>query len=227
GHGARAGRGEPAEQPGPGAVFRVGVAARACAVSAMDRRAFIGTSAALLAAGCMRPAPPPPGAMLGTRHLVGHRLRDGGLPAPRESRRAKVAIVGAGIAGLSAAWRLRQAGFADFELLELEDGAGGNSRWGESEVSAYPWGAHYIPLPGTEARAVRLLLAELGVLLGDPRAVEAQYDERSLCFTPQERHYRDGSWREGLAPLAGRSARELDEWRRFQERMEQFRSRRG
>ena len=185
------------------------MAARANTLSIMDRRTFLGTSAVLLATACARPAPAlPPGAMLGTGHRLGHRLRDGGLPAPSESRRVKVAIVGAGIGGLSAAWRLRRAGFADFELLELEDSAGGNSRWGESEVSAYPWGAHYIPLPGTDARAVRLLLAEMGVLLGDPLAVEAQYDERSLCFTPQERHYRDGSWREGLAPLAGRSARE-------------------
>jgi len=49
-----------------------------------------------------------------------------------------VAIVGGGIGGLSAAWWLEKRGCHDFVLLELEDRAGGNARWGENEVSAYP-----------------------------------------------------------------------------------------
>ncbi len=193
------------------------------------RRSFLGASAALLLAACGKggSAALPPGEMLGTHHRLGHRLRQGDLPAARERRRVRVAIVGAGIGGLSAAWRLRRAGFSDFEILELEDRPGGNARWGRNAVSAYPWGAHYIPLPTPESRATRLLLAELGVLLGDPEATVPRYDERALVHAPQERLYRHGSWSEGLAALEGRGDAEVREWHRFQERVRHFQGLRG
>lgn len=193
------------------------------------RRDFLAAGAALLAAGCgprSRPAPPP-GELLSTRHRLGHRLRDGGLPAAGEKRKVRVAIVGAGIGGLATAWRLKRAGFHDFEIFELEDRAGGNARWGENAVSAYPWGAHYVPLPTREARSTRLLLAELGVLLGDPESAAPRYDERALVFSPQERLYRHGAWSEGLAPLEGMSRADADEWQRFQARMRGYRELRG
>lgn len=192
------------------------------------RRAFLAAGAALAAAACTRAPPPtPPGSLLGADHALGHRLRDGTLPPPGESRRARIVIVGAGIAGLSAAWRLRRAGHSDFEMLELEARPGGNARWGENAVSAYPWGAHYVTLPTRESRATRLLLAELGVLDGDPEAESPRYEERALCQAPQERLYRHGTWEEGLAPLAGRGPAEVDEWDRFQALMLAFHRRRG
>jgi predicted NAD/FAD-dependent oxidoreductase len=195
----------------------------------MNRRGFLAAgTAAVAAAACGKAEPPlPPGAALATRHDVGHRLRDGGLPAPGERRRRKVVIVGAGVAGLSAAWRFRKSGFDDFELLELERSAGGNAAWGENEVSAFPWGAHYVPLPTRESRAVRLLLKDLGVLHGDPAAAAPRYDERALCFTPQERVWRHGVWHDGLVPLARASDTERDDWRRFHDRMEAFKRLRG
>ena len=192
------------------------------------RREFLAAGAALAAAACTRgPPPTPPGELLATNHVLGHRLRDGNLPKAIESRRVRVAIVGCGIGGLSAAWRLRRAGFADFELLELDARVGGNSRWDRNAITAYPWGAHYVTLPTRESRATRLLLAELGVLHGDPEAESPRYEERALCAAPQERLYRNGTWEEGLAPLAGRAAVEVDEWKRFQEHMLQFHRRRG
>jgi len=195
----------------------------------MNRRGFLAAgAAAVAAAGCGQAQPPlPPGAARATRYALGHRLRDGGLPAPGERRRRKVVVVGAGIAGLSAAWRFRKGGFDDFELLELERSAGGNAAWGENEVSAFPWGAHYVPLPTKESRAVRLLLHDLGVLQGDPGADAPRYDERALCFTPQERLWRHGAWHDGLVPLARASAAERADWRRFHDRMEGYKRLRG
>ena len=193
-----------------------------------SRRHFLLSTAALAAGACARATPPtPPGAMLGADHALGHRLRGGTLPAVTERRRAKVLIVGAGIGGLSAAWRLRRAGFDEFEILEMEAAPGGNARAGASEVTAYPWGAHYIPLPSRESRATRLLLAELGVLEGDPEAASPRYDERALCQAPQERLYRHGTWEEGLAPIAGAGAGETAQWTRFHERMRAFQAMRG
>jgi NAD(P)-binding Rossmann-like domain len=195
----------------------------------MRRREFLALGGAgLVAAACGgKPAPLPPGTLSGTGAALGHRLRDGWRAQPTEIRKRPVVIVGAGVSGLSAAWRLRRAGFDDFELVELEAQAGGNARWGENEVSRYPLGAHYLPLPTPESRAVRLLLAELGVLEGNPDAVAPRYDERALAFAPQERLFRDGVWREGLEPLAGTSEAVRGEWRRFHAQMEALKHARG
>lgn len=191
------------------------------------RRRFLAATAALAAAACTRRPDMPPGELFTNNYALGHRMRDGTLPAPGEKRRARVVIVGAGIAGLSAAWRLRRAGFAEFEILELEKGAGGNARWGENAVSAYPWGAHYVTMPTPESRPTRLLLAELGVIHGDPDVESPRYEERALCQAPQERLYRNGTWDEGLAPLSGLGSAELDDWKRFQARMREFQAMRG
>jgi monoamine oxidase len=138
-------------------------------------------------------------------------------------RRVPVLIVGAGIGGLSAAWRLERAGVRDFALLELEATAGGNSRYGENAVSAYPLGAHYLPLPTREARAVRELLADLGAIHGDAQAAMPFYDETFLCHAPQERLHIRGMWQEGLLPRLGVAPAERDQYARFLERMAEFR----
>ena len=79
---------------------------------------------------------------------LGHRLRDRRrFRAPARQLRVPIVIVGGGMAGLSAAWHLDKRGFHDFVLLEMEQQAGGNSRWGENEISKFPWAAHYVPVP--------------------------------------------------------------------------------
>ncbi len=180
-------------------------------------------------AGCAPNGKPPlpPGELLGMSHALGHRLRDGGFPAPSETRKIGVLIVGGGISGLAAAWRLAHAAVDDFLVLEMENEPGGNSRAGQSPLVAYPWGAHYLPLPTREAVHVRELLAELGVLQGDPAAQKPLYDERFLCATPQERVYRNGLWKEGLLPHRGLDAGEREQQRRFHKRMEELKQARG
>jgi hypothetical protein len=196
----------------------------------MDRREFIASTLAIGAtslAGCTNTLPPlPPGELDGASLDLGHLLRAPNFPQPSETRRIPVVIVGAGIGGLSAGWKLAKSGFGDFLMVELEAEAGGNSRAGSNAVSAYPWGAHYLPLPNREATAVRELLAELGVLQGDPQAERPRYDERYLCSTPQERLYRNGQWQEGILPQTGVSAAEREQYRRFYALMEGFRQRR-
>lgn len=201
----------------------------------MDRRDFLTSLAAAGLAtgvsglsGCADKAklPLPPGDLLGPSLDFGHRLRDGGLPEPSETRHVPVLIVGTGIGGLSAGWKLAKSGFSDFLMVELESEVGGNSRAGRNTVSAYPLSAHYLPLPTMEATAVRELLAELGVLQGDPRAARPRYDERYLCATPQERLYRNGWWQEGIVPPLGVSAAEREQYRRFFAQMEHYKQRR-
>ena len=166
-------------------------------------------AAAALALGC---GPQPPastgraldagritGTIVGASHRTGHRLRDGARPEPQEVRDVPVVIVGGGVAGLSAAWKFARSGVRDFVVLELEPEAGGNSRWGENHVSAYPWGAHYLPIPTAEAAATRELVAEMGLILDTGPDGEPIYDPRHLCHAPQERLFIDGGWREGLS----------------------------
>lgn len=186
----------------------------------MQRREFLaGASAVGLLAACGTKALPPlpPGTLTGANDALGHRLRKPDFPPPTEIRRTTVAIVGGGIGGLSAAWKLARAGCDDFLLLEMESEAGGNSRAGKNEVSAYPLGAHYLPLPPREARATRQLLAELGVLHGDADAAHPDYDERYLCHAPQERLYSNGYWQDGLWPTLGVTKAERAQYARFQD----------
>ncbi|HSG22641.1 MAG TPA: NAD(P)-binding protein [Azonexus sp.] len=195
----------------------------------ISRREFLYTLGAAALAGCA-PAgksPLPPGELFGMSHTLGHRLREGGFPAPSETRQTGVLIVGGGISGLSAAWKLANAAVDDFLVLEMESELGGNSRAGQSPLVAYPWGAHYLPLPSRESTAVRELLAELNVLQGDPAAAKPTYDERYLCATPQERVYRNGLWDEGQLPLRGLEAAEREQQRRFHARMEELKQAKG
>jgi len=159
------------------------------------------------------------GAFVNESDRAGHRLRSRGpFRAPFEEVRVPLVIVGGGMAGLAAAWRLQKRGFGDFILLEMEDRLGGVSRWGESDITAYPWGAHYVPVPGTKATLIRELLEDLGVLVG------GKFEERYLCHSPQERLYLHGRWQEGLEPAVGVTARDRDQYRRFNERLDEFRA---
>ena len=195
----------------------------------MRRRDFLaGVSATGLLAACGAKAIPPlpPGILSGANDTLGHRLRKPDFPAPTEMRRTTVAIVGGGIGGLSAAWKLARAGCDDFLLLEMEHEAGGNSRAGRNEVSAHPLGAHYLPLPPRESRATRALRAELGVLQGDPDAAHPAYAEEYLCHAPHERLYTNGYWQDGLWPTLGVPKAEREQYARFQDQGAELRRRR-
>src|SRR5262252_717716 len=111
--------------------------------------AFLGLPAALAACRSGAPAALPEGEIVGASDGIGHKIRDGlsAVPPPDNWERTKVVIVGGGVAGLAAAWRLHRAGFEDFVLLELESAPGGTARSGTSRIVPYPWGAHYIPAP--------------------------------------------------------------------------------
>ena len=159
--------------------------------------AFLGGAAA-----CTRPREPEiPGAIVGADDSLGHKLRDGFSPPPHGERRVPIVIVGGGVAGLSAAWRLSKAGINDYELVELDGVAGGTARGGSNAISAYPWGAHYVPCPLPHARAMAELLCEAKVATRRPDGT-LEYDEAQLCRSPQERLFAGGRWTEGLWPRA-------------------------
>jgi protoporphyrinogen oxidase len=159
--------------------------------------ALLGVPVAL-AAGCSSKKPPlPEGTMVGASDGVGHRLRQASYrPEPDAGRwqNKGVVIVGGGIAGLSAGWRLILAGFDDFVVLELEPKPGGTSRSGTSPVASYPWGAHYLPVPLKENRALIRLLKEMGIVEGIDAEGELIVGEEELIRSPEQRIFGKGVW---------------------------------
>lgn len=164
--------------------------------------------------------------MLGPSMSRGHALRDGKArktpDAPGE--KAAIVIVGGGIAGLSAAWWLKKRGFSNFVLLELEQQVGGNSSAGKNRFSAYPWGAHYVPVANKESEYVLALFEELGIIESYDAAGNPIYNDLYLCHEPQERLFKDGSFQEGLVPYRGLQPHEKQELDRFFTLMQKLRT---
>ncbi|MEO8801607.1 MAG: FAD-dependent oxidoreductase, partial [Polyangiaceae bacterium] len=197
-------------------------------MNALTRRellaGFLSLPVALSA--CKRKPKLPPGDLVFRSELLGHRVRDHKIESVAASawRPAKIVIVGGGVAGLSAAWRLRRAGFDDFTMLELDPAAGGTSKSGSNAISAYPWGAHYITQPMRENRALISLLAELDVFDGTDPDGERVVREEILCRDPQERLFYAGKWHEGLFPHEGASAQDEADLTAFEAEIDRFAS---
>ena len=111
----------------------------------MRRRDFLLASAAPFLGACEmsngKPIALPAGDLLGPDLALGHRLRSRDFPAATQQRKVGIAIVGGGIAGLSAAWQLTKRGITDWQIFELDEAVGGNARSGSNAVSPFPWGA--------------------------------------------------------------------------------------
>jgi len=194
-----------------------------------SRREFVASLLGVPAAlGCRADAPAlPPGELLLPGKVAGHRLRDesagagdGAAERPASFERARVVIVGAGASGLSAAWWLERQGERDLVVLELDEVVGGTSQSGQSPLTRYPWGAHYVVAPMPHQQDLVDLLGELGALEAGP--AEPTVAEHILCREPEERiHYR-GRWYDGLYLHRGASAADLAELERFRASLAQW-----
>ena len=154
------------------------------------------------------------GGFTGISQEYGHLLRGRKVwPAPSKVHKTRVVIAGAGVAGLAAARALRLKGMDDFNLLELEAQAGGNSRSGVVNGIACPLGAHYLPVPSDAAADVQNMLEEMG--LRQRVAGRWVYDERHLCHSPQERLFFNGEWQEGLLPLQDVGRETVTQYQQF------------
>ncbi len=200
----------------------------------MDRRqflrafpVFLAGSASLLSR-CQRvPIRPIPGSIVNPS-IPGHLLRQGraDFPPPRGPL-YDAAIIGGGISGLGAAWRLHKAGVENLLLLELGEEPGGTALAGAMQGAVFPWGAHYINIPPAEADCIHEILQDLGIITGYDAAGRPQVAPQHLLRWPHERLFAEGRWVEDLDPFADAPASEVELLRQFEDEMLRWTLHRG
>lgn len=151
----------------------------------------------------------------GANSKTGHLLRENKFPEPTAKINIDTVIIGGGVAGLSAARQLKENGFNDFILLELDTATGGNAKGGKNKVSEYPYGAHYLPVPNEKFTDLIDFLKAHNIITGFDEKGLPVYNEYYLCAEPQERLYYKGVWQEGLPPKNGMTEEEHKELERF------------
>lgn len=167
------------------------------------------------------------GNLMGPSFKAGHLLRKGIQVTPTETVEHDVVIVGGGVSGLSAARWLKKHTNKDILLLELENKVGGNSAAGKNELTAYPWGAHYLPLPNNDYTLLLEFLRDVDAITGFDAGGLPIYNELYLCFDPEERLFINNYWQEGLVPHWSVPEQDREQIMQFQQTMQEFKLARG
>ncbi len=187
-----------------------------------SRRDFIREMLGLAVLGACRPRQTWQGQFVDPSMALGHQLRDTAPQQPNGEQQARVVILGGGIAGLTAGWRLLRRGFGDFVLLELEDRPGGTALGETSAVTGYPWAAHYVPCPNASNIELLELLTEVGAVHGYGPKGEPLFAEEHRVAAPKERVFFQGAWHSGLYPRALATESDLLQYQRFYRLVDQL-----
>ncbi len=205
-------------------------------MKAFSRRQFLGSLAAAGSwaawSGCSsgnQPPRPIAGRIVNEGPPLGHLLRDVHCWADFAAAEpaCDVAIVGGGISGLAAAWKLRRSGVEPILLFDLDDQLGGTSRSGQWGDWVFPWGAHYINIPPAEADCIHEILQDLGVIDGYDAANKPLVAAGAMLRWPHERLFYRGRWTDGLDPFIDASSREREVLLRFEDEMLRWALHRG
>lgn len=158
---------------------------------------------------------------------AGHRFRDAAFSAsPARTERARVVVVGGGVAGLAAAWRLARAGVEDLVILDLAGEIGGTSRSGEMALERggalrCPFGAHYLPQPRAEQKALVAFLRDVGIAGKGATDGRVTVPDSMLVRDPEERIAGlGGFFEEGLWLRSGATSGDEEELLRFESEIE-------
>jgi hypothetical protein len=184
--------------------------------------AFLGLPIALSACRTESANDFPDGEIVGANAGLGHILRENRFWEVPENNweSVKIAIIGGGAAGLSAAWKLDKENFTDFVLLELENKIGGTAQSGQNQFIGYPWGAHYLPVPFQENMELISLLDEMQLTEGTSQNGELIIKEQFLCREPEERVFYKGRWYEGLYLNVGATEEDKRQFAEFQKQID-------
>ncbi|WP_137938191.1 NAD(P)/FAD-dependent oxidoreductase [Chitinivorax sp. B] len=190
----------------------------------MQRRLFLQWTAALALTGCGKlPRLGLPIQVYYPGMQAGHILRDKPSTSPPTMRlKVGTVIVGSGIGGLMAAWKLWREGYRDLLLISGPE-LGGNAAGGRFGNIPYPRGAHYLPLPSLESTHIREMLQDVGVIERDAFATHPYYDETAILHGPEDRLLCNGQWQDGIMPTHGVDENERMQQQRFVDQMETLR----
>ena len=128
-------------------------------------------------------------------------------------------IVGGGLSGLCAAWKLRKSGIDRILLLELEGELGGTSIATSSRGTVFPWGAHYINIPPEEADCVHEVLQDLGIIEGYDAKGRPLVGAQNLLRWPHERLFINDRWVDGFDPFVDAPEEESEVLKSFEDDM--------
>ncbi len=167
------------------------------------------------------------GSIINDNAKAGHLLRDGFKGKPTKTIEIPLAIVGAGVSGLSAAYHLEKNNFKDFILFDLAPKHGGNAISDSNAISAYPWAAHYLPIVNNSNTELIDFLHHHQVISGFDEYELPIYNEYHLCFDPEERLFINGHWQDGLIPNFGVPEKEKKEISRFFALVNEYRQKTG
>ena len=171
-----------------------------------------------------------PGEIIGEPSGIGHLVRQplaDQLSPPPSGQRYSVIIVGGGVSGASAGWKLARSGVTDFVILDLGEQLGGTSISGEANGTAFPWAAHYINTPPIEADCILEVLEDLDVVLGYTDQGWPITNPQYILREPGERLFIEGRWVEGLNPFPSGSDADRQALGEFQRDMLRWMLHRG
>ncbi|MFY8128855.1 MAG: NAD(P)-binding protein [Chitinophagaceae bacterium] len=196
----------------------------------MNRKDFLQTAAILSGFGLLQSACKNSntisGEIVGANSNVGHLLRNKTTYKPNKTIEIDTVIVGGGVTGLSAARWLKKNNYHNFLLFELDKNVGGNAAYGSNQISKYPWGAHYVPLPNNDLEEYLSFLKEANCVIDFKNNLPV-YNEEYLCAEPQERLYINGIWQPGLVPNYGLNDIDKKQIASFLKLMEEFKTAKG
>lgn len=158
-----------------------------------------------------------PGKIIGEPHHFGHLIRNE-VDLSRFTgieKRVGTLIVGGGVSGVSAGWKLKQAGVNDFLIVDLHEQAGGTSASGFGNGTAFPWGGHYVRTPTPEAVCIREVFSELGLFSKVKTGSWPRFKKEHLLREPESRLLQNGTWYAGVEPLVGASQQDMREFDEF------------
>lgn len=168
------------------------------------------------------------GSIVGANHKTGHLLRTPEkIPEPSAYIDIDILIAGGGISGLSAKRWLQANGMKNVMMIEMDKQVGGNATYGQNAISAYPWAAHYLPVPDNDNTDLIAFLQSAGVITGFDNKGLPVYNEYHLCHDPEERLYINGHWQEGLIPDFGVSQHDKQQIKHFMDYVEKLKHEKG
>lgn len=155
------------------------------------------------------------GTIINDNANAGHLIRDGFKGKSTKIIEIPIAIIGAGVSGLSAANYLVKHQVKDFLVFDLANKYGGNSISDTNQTSAYPWAAHYLPIVNNSNTELIDFLHEHNIITGFDVQGLPIYNEYYLCFDPEERLFINGQWQDGIVPNFGIPQKDKNEIARF------------